>query len=77
LLFKLGGGRMGMVFRAHDRMADVDVAIKILRSELSSTREGVDALRNGFRKALAFKHDNLVNAVQDVLAVDSGLRPWA
>jgi len=56
----LGSGGFGTVFRAHDRVVDVDVAIKLLHRKLSANSGAIEALRNGVRKTLKFNHENLI-----------------
>ena len=60
LLEKRGEGSTGEVWRAHDRLLDMDVAIKILRSDLSADSESVAAMKAEARIAMELSHSNLV-----------------
>jgi len=55
----LGRGGMGMVYRAHDRMLDETVAIKVLRRELSGTSEAGQRFRSEIKLARKVSHRNV------------------
>ncbi len=55
----IGRGGMGMVYRAHDRMLDETVAIKVLRSELTGTSEAAKRFRSEIKLARKVSHRNV------------------
>lgn len=57
---RLGSGGMSTVYRAHDRMLERTVAIKILRKELSSDPEFRDRFRQEARAAANLSHPNII-----------------
>jgi serine/threonine protein kinase len=70
LLERLGGGGMGEVFRALDRLAhgqddpDPYVALKILRPELQQDQTAIKALQREANRALRLTHTNIVRVRQ-------------
>ena len=56
----LGEGATGLVWRARDHMLDMDVAIKILREDLSHDDEAVRAMKAEARIAMELSHSNIV-----------------
>ena len=61
----LGAGGMGVVYRAHDDVADKDVALKLIRPEHASSEREVDRLVQEGLVARDVRHENVV-AVYDV-----------
>jgi len=55
----LGKGGMGMVYRAHDRMLDETVAIKVLRNELAATPAMAERFRSEIKLARKVSHPNV------------------
>src|SRR5262245_50581291 len=55
----LGRGGMGMVYRAHDRMLDETVAIKVLRAELTGTTEASQRFLSEIKLARRVSHRNV------------------
>jgi serine/threonine protein kinase/tetratricopeptide (TPR) repeat protein len=55
----LGTGGMGMVYRAHDRMLDETVAIKVLRQEYAATPAMAERFRSEIRLARKVSHPNV------------------
>ncbi len=74
---KLGGGGMGAVWLAHDRLLDREVAIKQIISTAGMTPEQAETLRanviNEGRSAAKLSHNHAI-AIYDVV-VDNG-EPW-
>lgn len=56
----LGVGGMGMVYRAHDEELDVDVAVKVLRPDLSESRNFRERFRREVILARQVSHPNVV-----------------
>jgi hypothetical protein len=55
----LGKGGMGMVYRAHDRLLDEAVAIKVLRNEFVGTPEMAQRFRSEIKLARKVSHPNV------------------
>lgn len=56
----LGTGGMGTVYRAHDELLDMDVAIKLLRPELTHDSAAVSKLREEARMTMQLAHPHIV-----------------
>ena len=68
----LGRGGMGMVYKAHDRMLDETVAIKVLRSEFVNTAEMGRRFRHEIKLARKVSHRNVCRIHE--YGEDGGLR---
>ncbi len=55
----LGRGGMGVVYRAHDRLLEEDVAIKVLKRELLAEPEAARRFRNEIKLARRVSHPNV------------------
>lgn len=60
IMKELGRGGMGVVFLAHDRELDVEVAVKFLLVEFAGDQRALDALRSEARLAMSLAHPNIV-----------------
>ena len=63
LLELVGTGGMSSVFRAHDRMLDRDVALKILHERYSSDDDYVERFRHEARAVAQLAHPNIVTVI--------------
>ena len=72
ILSPLGRGGMGMVYKAHDRMLDETVAIKVLRSEFVNTPEMGRRFRHEIKLARKVSHRNVCRIHE--YGEDGGLR---
>jgi serine/threonine protein kinase len=72
ILSPLGKGGMGMVYKAHDRMLEETVAIKVLRSEFANTPEMAKRFRQEIRLARKVTHRNVCRIHE--YGEDSGVR---
>ncbi|HEY7512919.1 MAG TPA: serine/threonine-protein kinase, partial [Vicinamibacteria bacterium] len=68
----VGRGGMGMVYRAHDRMLDEIVAIKVLRAELAGTSEAAQRFRSEIKLARKVSHRNVCRIHE--YGEDAGIR---
>ena len=59
ILSPLGKGGMGMVYKAHDRMLDETVAIKVLRAEFANTADMAKRFRHEIKLARKVSHRNV------------------
>jgi predicted Ser/Thr protein kinase len=59
ILSVLGKGGMGMVYKAHDRMLDETVAIKVLRAEFANTPEMLKRFKQEIKLARKVSHRNV------------------
>jgi len=59
----LGGGGMATVYRAHDRVLERDVALKILDQRLAADPEYVERFRREARAIAKLSHPNIVTII--------------
>ena len=55
----LGRGGMGVVLRCHDRVSDIDVAVKALPAELSQNEAEMAEIRSNFQLVYKLRHHNI------------------
>ncbi|MEN6413672.1 MAG: Stk1 family PASTA domain-containing Ser/Thr kinase [Veillonellales bacterium] len=61
VLEHVGGGGMADVYRAHDKLLDRSVAVKILRPQFTNDEEFVTRFRREAQAAARLSHPNIVN----------------
>ena len=61
ILERVGGGGMADVYRAHDKLLDRSVAVKVLRSQFTNDEEFVTRFRREAQAAAKLSHPNIVN----------------
>lgn len=61
ILERIGGGGMADVYRAHDKLLDRSVAVKVLRSQFTDDEEFVTRFRREAQAAARLSHPNIVN----------------
>ena len=66
----LGGGGMGRVFHAHDRVLDRDVALKILRDEYTRDEEFVGRFEREAKAAASLNYPHIVQVYDRGTAAD-------
>jgi predicted Ser/Thr protein kinase len=59
----VGAGGMSSVFRAHDRLLDRKVALKVLHQQYSEDAEYVERFRREARAVAALSHPNIVTVI--------------
>ena len=59
----VGTGGMSSVFRAHDRLLDRKVALKVLHQQYSDDAEYVERFRREARAVAALSHPNIVTVI--------------
>lgn len=61
IIERVGGGGMADVYRAHDKLLDRSVAVKVLRSQFTNDEEFVTRFRREAQAAARLSHPNIVN----------------
>ncbi|MDR3564842.1 MAG: Stk1 family PASTA domain-containing Ser/Thr kinase [Negativicutes bacterium] len=61
VLERIGGGGMADVYRAHDKLLDRSVAVKVLRSQFTDDEEFISRFRREAQAAARLSHPNIVN----------------
>lgn len=61
ILEHIGGGGMADVYRAHDKLLDRSVAVKVLRPQFTNDDEFVTRFRREAQAAARLSHPNIVN----------------
>jgi len=61
ILERVGGGGMADVYRAHDKLLDRSVAVKVLRDQFTDDEEFVARFRREAQAAARLSHPNIVN----------------
>src|SRR5689334_8609324 len=69
----VGTGGMSSVFRAHDRLLDRKVALKVLHQQYAGDADYVERFRREARSAAALQHPHVVTVID---RGDHGGRPF-
>jgi serine/threonine protein kinase/Tfp pilus assembly protein PilF len=59
IIEELGKGGMGKIYRAFDRKIEVEVALKLVKSEIAADKKTVERFRNELRLAREIAHRNV------------------
>src|ERR687886_1110418 len=59
----VGAGGMSSVYRAHDRLLDRKVALKVLHQQYTEDEEYVERFRREARAVAALSHPNIVTVI--------------
>jgi hypothetical protein len=65
ILATLGSGGMGMVYKAHDRSLDENVALKVIRPDLARQAHLHDRFRSEIKLARRIRHKNVCSVYGD------------
>ncbi len=71
IMEKLGSGGMGVVYKAHDRKLDRDVALKFLPQHLTSSEEEKKRFIHEAQAASSLEHNNIC-AIHEIDETDDG-----
>ncbi len=56
---EIGRGGMGIVYEAHDRELEMNVAVKVLPDELTSSKRAINDLKREAKLAMQLRHPNI------------------
>ena len=71
IIEELGAGGMGLVYRAYDREIGDEIALKVLKPEISSEKRVIERFRNEIKTARQITHKNVCR-LHDLNQADTG-----